>query len=564
MDPADQWVFDPETGDYRLRQTSSAQQPTPPARRRTSTHSASGQSAGAEGGRRRAAPPQRGRRAAGGRGASAAEAGGGAPGRRRQKARTSGKKKALYWTGGVMAFVLLAGCTGGYFVYQHFNDNLQTVNPVGIGNKNGSFDGPLNILLIGTDRRSGKGNQGYGDASSVGHADTTLLFHISEDRSNATVLSIPRDMIVDIPDCPTVQPDGTKQVIPGTQQTRFNNSLGQDSRDPGCTMRTVKAVTGIEPDHFLMADFNAVKDISTAVGGVEVCLSKDLHDPKSHLDLTAGKHMVKGEQALAFVRTRHAVGNESDLDRIKLQQQFLSSMIRKIKSDGTLTDAGKLWDLANVATNALTVDTGIGSVKKLTDLAGSISDVDIKNMTFVTVPVIDNPAETVKATVVANKQPAEQLFAMIQADNSLTESKKKAKAAEDAKLKGEKADPSQVRVEVLNGGGPFGAAQGTVDWLQNTEGVLKSSNGGNATGPKQQKTTLEYAPNQADQARRLADMMGLPASALKPGTQDAEPLASMTLVLGADFKGAGIPLTAPTKAPEGLPKVNASQQVCAG
>src|SRR5205807_7227239 len=106
------------------------------------------------------------------------------------------------------------------------------------GNQSATRDGPMNILVIGTDSREGLGRQ-YGDAGSVGHADTTILFHVSKDRTNATALSIPRDLITDIPDCPTKQKDGSTKIIPGEHNVRFNTSLGQEGRDPGCTMRTV-------------------------------------------------------------------------------------------------------------------------------------------------------------------------------------------------------------------------------------------------------------------------------------------------------------------------------------
>lgn len=472
------------------------------------------------------------------------------------------------WTGGVMAFLLVGLSVGGYFVYQHFNGNIDTIDVQGAGSGGFKKDQPVNILLIGTDKRTGSGNEGYGDAGSVGHADTTLLFHVSKDRTNATVVSIPRDLITDIPDCETKTADGTK-VIPGTSQTRFNTSLGQDERDPGCTMRTVKELTGLTVDHFMMADFNAVKTMSTAVGGVEVCVAKDVDDPKSHLKLSKGTHTIQGEQALAFVRTRHAFGNESDLTRIETQQQFLSSMIRKMKSGDTLTSPSKLFKLAEAATNALTVDTGIGSIQKLSDLATELAKVDPKNITFTTLPVLDNPAEVVKATVVVNETKAKPLFSMMQNDVSLTEVQEKEKADEKAAkakqeelLKGTKADASDVRVDVFNGGGPQGSAQETLNWLQNTEGVLKSTNKGNAPADVA-KTTLEYAPNQADQARALAEMMGLPAAAMKPGTEDAVGLQAMTLTLGGDFKGAGVPITGPAKAPEGVQKVEADKQVCA-
>ncbi|WP_055557636.1 LCP family protein [Streptomyces sp. NBRC 110028] len=551
IDPADQWVFDPNTGNYELRldpagETAAAAGPHDAAPRST--------------GRRRAPEPEpRGRRRAAGK--QEPEKAAAPASRRKPKPKKSKTKKALYWGSGTLAFVLVGGSAAAYFVYQHLNGNISKVD---IGENNAAVtDGPMNILLIGTDRRDGKGNTGYGDAGSVGHADTTLVMHVSGDRTNATVLSIPRDMITDIPDCPTVQKDGTKKIIRGEQEARFNTSLGQEGRDPGCTMKTAEKITGLNITHFMMADFNAVKSMSTAVGGVDVCLAKDIDDPKSHLKLKAGKHNIKGEQALAFVRTRHSVGFGGDLDRIKLQQQFLSSMMRKMKGNGTLSSPSKMWGLANTATKALTVDTGIGTVDKLVSLGQALGKVDLKNMTFTTVPVVDN---TDGATVLLDQTKAEPLFAMVRQDVSLTDVKKQEKAAKDkqaARLKGPKADAAEVRAKVLNGSGQTGAAQETLDWMQNIEGMPLTSNGGNAPADLE-KTTLEYAPNQADQARRLADSMGLPASAMKEGTKDAAPRAEMTLTLGADYKGAGTPISAPAKAPKDIQKVEADDKnVCA-
>ena len=590
FDPADQWVLNPETGDYELRLSPSAGQSpvlgarsggVPGGRQGTGARPDSeaysagdgrpgGRRAAGHGGRRqqhREAPPdehdtarvpgQRRRRAA-------PES---TSGRRRSRPKRSRGKKVLLWTGGVLAFVLVGTSTAAYLYYRHLNDNITTTDVGDAGSEEFSKDEAFNILLIGTDKRTGKGNEGYGDKGSVGHADTNILLHVAKDRSNATAMSIPRDLITDIPDCPTKLPDGSKKVIPGTQRVRFNTSLGQYQRDPGCTMRTVENITGVHVDHFMMADFNAVKTLTSAVGGVEVCLAKDVNDPDSHLKLSAGKHTIEGEQALAFVRTRHSFGNRGDLDRIKVQQQFLGSLMRKMSSSDTLTSPTKLTSLAESATKALTVDTAIGSISKLKDVAMELKKVNPKNITFTTLPVVDNPDEVVHATVVVDKTRALPLFSMIRDDVSLTEVKRKEskeKAAEKARLKGPKADPSEVRVNIYNGGAPAGSAQSTLTWLQNTQGVLKSSQLGNAP-KKLARTTLEYSPDQADQARRLADLMGLPGSAMKPGKSETndQGLPAVVLTLGADFKEAGTPISAPSKAPEGIQKANADKVECA-
>ncbi|BAC72745.1 putative transcriptional regulator [Streptomyces avermitilis MA-4680 = NBRC 14893] len=490
------------------------------------------------------------------------------PGRRRgrTKPKKSRTKKIVLWTGGSMAFVLVAVTAAGYLYLKHLEGNVQTTDVGDAAKSSFSKDDAFNILIIGTDKRTGAGNEGYGDKGSVGHADTNILLHVSKDRTNATALSIPRDLIVDVPDCETKQADGSKKVIGGSQNVRFNTSLGQGGRDAGCTMRTVKAVTGISPDHFMMADFNAVKTLTSAVDGVTVCVGKAVNDPDSHLKLPKGESTLEGEQALAFLRTRHSFGNQGDLDRIKVQQQFLGALSRKMTSSDTLTNPKKLLDLAEAATKALTVDTGIGKVSTLKDVALELKKVPPKNITFTTVPVIDNPAEKVHATVVVNQTTAPQVFSMIKDDVSFTavkQEKKKEKAAVAARLKGSRSAASDVRVDIYNGGAPSGAAQETLSWLQNTEGVTKSSQLGNA-GKTLSKTTLEYSPDQADQARKLADLMGLPAAQMKPGKSEknAQGLPAIVLTLGKDFKGAGEPLTTPSKAPENIQKATADKQVC--
>ncbi|MBC9716680.1 LCP family protein [Streptomyces sp. TRM66268-LWL] len=550
VDPADQWVLNPQTGDYELRLHPSAPESGIPSPRRSSFAPGRPQ---ARPGRRPQGPPpsdvpgQRRRR-------MPEEP---MPGRRRPKQRKSKGKKALMWTGGALAFLLVGGAATAYFYIEHLNGNLNSMSTDGAGTGGWAKDRAINVLVVGTDKRTGKGNKGYGDAGSPGHADTTILLHVSKDRTNATALSIPRDMIVDIPDCPTEQ-DGETKVIPGSQNVRFNESLGQSGRTPSCTMRTVTELTGVELDNFMVADFNAVKTLSSAVGGVDVCLEKPINDPKSHLKLPKGDSTVEGDDALAFVRTRHAVGFGSDLDRIKLQQQFLSSLMRKMKSK--MTDPGAMLDLAEAATKALTVDETLSDVFKLRDLGTELGKVNLKNISFTTVPVVDN---TDGATVLVNEPKAKPLFAAIKGDVSLTATKQKKKDAEAARLKGTKSAAADVRVNIYNGSDTQGAASKTLTYLQTEHGMNKASQLGNHD-PKQAKTTLEYSPDQADQARKLAEVMGLPGSALKPGKSETndQGLPAMVLILGADFSEPGTPVGT-VAVPDDLDKTEADKKTCA-
>ncbi|MBV2154256.1 LCP family protein [Kitasatospora sp. SUK 42] len=495
-----------------------------------------------------------------------APAGGGRRDSRRRAAATARRnrrRRILKWTAGTGALVMVAGCGGAYYLYQHFNSNLTSVK-VQLGDESErpqAAGDALNVLVLGTDSREGLGRE-YGDQGSTGHADTALLFHIAKDRSNATVISIPRDLMVPIPDCQS--PDGKR--IPGSARDKFNVSLGQDGRDAGCAWKTVEKTTGIRVDHFVQVDFEAVKTLSTAVGGVEVCAAKDIDDKDSHLKMSKGRHVVQGDEALAFVRTRHAVGFGGDLTRIPLQQQFISSMIRKIKSDDTLTSPTKLYKLADAATKALTVDSGIGSVDKLKDLALDISKVDTENITFTTVPVLDDPED--RNRVILKQPDAGQVFSMIANDRSLTGTATPPPAdgaAAPATSAPAATTPSvaaeDVRVTVRNGSGTRGRSGPTVEKLK-AKGFTRAAVGSDA--PAAAATTVSYPAGQEDRAAALTAALGLPADAARPNPK-AGPNDPLLLVLGKDASTApSNPADAPTEAPKDLQRMQADDtDVCA-
>jgi LCP family protein required for cell wall assembly len=598
VDPADQWVLDPVTGTYQLRLEPSesphagqdaqhADTPAPQAGQDTpyaeqaaprtgqgSPHAEQdtpyaeytepaaytghpadvGSPTPEDAGRTTTAPsappprPSGSRRAPSGRGARRAAPPGGTPSRRKPKPRRS---RALMWTAGAVGLAVVAGGLGGYFALHRGGTVIHAVDVGNAGSAAFSTTGPMNLLVLGTDSRAGLGHESGGPAAT-GQADTAILLHLSADRSNATAISIPPDLVTDVPECPV-----GNTVVKGAGGQPFSSVLA--GRDPGCAMRLVKQMTGVQVDHFLMVDFAAVQKLTTALGGVDMCLKEPLRDSGTGLSLGAGRQKVQGAQALALVRSTRALPGKSDLARVEVQERFLAGLFRTAVSGGTLTDPKKLTALATTAAGVLTVDTPIGSVDALSGLAREFGKVDQKHVTFAELPVKAGPDGGGHPTVVLDQGKATQLFALVKNDVSLS----RGPVPPDPKLVGKKTTPHDTRVTVYNGTGAFGASQDVLLWLQNDEGVNRSANGGDAPAHTA-RTTLKYAPNQADQARSLAAIMGLPASALVPGTKDVPPLTYMTLILGADYTRPGVPIAPPTSPPKGLESLTADSTTCVG
>lgn len=266
---------------------------------------------------------------------------------------------------------------------------------------------PMNVLVMGSDSRKIKGSKKYGNANNAGiegqRSDTTILFHLSGDRSRALGVSIPRDSLVTLPMCKNAQ-----GVQMGGYVGRFNEAF--DIGGPGCTMKAVEELTGVYIDHFVVVDFNGFKDMVSAIGGVEICLESPVDDPNSGLKLPAGKQVVSGEDALAFVRARETIGDGSDLQRIQRQQDFISSMIRKVTSAGTLANPIKLFNLLDAGTKSLTTDKALSDLSEVQSIASSMTGMRPSDVTFVTVPYVYN---TDGSTVSWDEAKARQLFQAI-------------------------------------------------------------------------------------------------------------------------------------------------------
>ena len=274
---------------------------------------------------------------------------------------------------------------------------------------------PIDILIMGTDTRDGVDSDfGTADESSgEGNADVMMALHISGDRQRATVVSIPRDTMVPFPGC--VDAAGG-QPHPAVDAQMLNASLSLGG--PSCTRKTIEAATGLTFEHFMVADFHAVIDMTNAVGGVPVCVDQAVDDHDSRLKLPAGESIIQGEDALAFLRTRHAFGDASDRSRITAQQSFLSALVRKIKGENTLANIPKLYSIADTVTKNVTLDKSLASIPAMLKMAARLQAIKPENVTFVTVPhepwVEDNNRVQLQA------DPAARLFKAIADDADIT------------------------------------------------------------------------------------------------------------------------------------------------
>lgn len=473
------------------------------------------------------------RRAAQGKGAPP-------PSRRRQKPRKRLKRVLM----GVGAFVILVAGLGVAWIYQ-LNGNIRHgALDTGAGPQKGSvIPGVLNILVIGSDTRNSSTDAKLGGSdNSLPHADVEMLVHVAANHDNATVLSIPRDTDVQMPTC---QQNGKTYV--GKAHDQITNSLNYG---PGCTVAAVNSLTGVHIDHYMVVDFSGVVNMSDAVGGVSVCVNNNVYDPASGLKLAKGTHTLQGQAALEFLRTRHGFGNGGDVERTVAQHVYLSALIRKMKSAGTLANPANVFSLAEAGTKAFAVDDGLAGVTQLVSLANTLGQIPTDHITFATMPVINDPFNP--TAWVAPGPGSTELFQAIANDQSLTPTKASSSPKPSAAAPTSSAPaaapavaPASVPIHVLNGTGVTGRAsevQTKLTQLGYTDTVT-----GNTTNVA--STKVEYStasPVYKEEAQQVASALGLPSSALDPNGVHS----SIYLLVGPDLAAGG------GNAPSSKPSVN--------
>ncbi len=395
----------------------------------------------------------------------------------------------------VTVLVVVLG-VGGAFAAWRLNANIRKVDVSGSLGTDRPTRAPqaaeaVNILLIGSDTREGEGNDAIGKvAEDPGqHSDTNLLVHLSADRDWATVVSIPRDSMTKAPpDCSTTAPKDSWV----TRQWNHNYMIG----GAGCLIRTLEGNTGIFVDHYAVVDFRGFQSMVDALGGVEVCTSEPIDDRNSKLKLTAGRHTLGGEEALAYVRTRKSVGDGSDLGRITRQQTFLASIAQEATSSRLLFQPTRLYGFLDAATKSLTTDPefGLGTMK---DLAESVRGIGLDNIAFVTVP--NEPYEP-DPNRVQWEDSADLIWESFREDRAIGEKN----APPDTPSPTQSpltVSPDAISIQLLNGSGVSGLATQDAEMLE-VQGFTVT--GTRNTAGAAPGVLVEYSEGQQEAARTVA------------------------------------------------------------
>ncbi|MFB4297830.1 LCP family protein [Actinomadura sp. NTSP31] len=447
--------------------------------------------------------------------------------------------RILGWVSIGMSAVLVAGSLTAYGVYRKAmgNINHEDVNAQLGPNRPKKLNSAMNILLLGSDTRAGA-NASYGRSmkNEPPRSDTMILLHLSPGGSQAMGISFPRDLMVHIPACKT-HSGGTS---PDQPRAQINSAF--TTGGAACVIKTIEGLSDIRIDHFMQVDFTGFKAITSAVGGVPVCLPKDVNDPKSKLHLTRGKHVIQGSTALAYVRVRHGLGDGSDLDRIKRQQKFMGALANKAMSKGVLSNPTKLIPLMNAATKSLTTDKELTPPVML-KIAQGMQGMTSGKLRFVTAPSGPDPSDTNRVVLTSAAQP---FFAAVRNDKTVPS---------ESKTAAPKIKPEQVRVRVYNGSGIAGQASRVASDLE-AQG-FQVTVGGNASQTR--TTKVMYGSGADQQAQTLTALIpSRPAAAARtsggtPGVVD--------LVVGSNW-------TALKNAKGGIPEqqgeIRANDDICKG
>ena len=343
-------------------------------------------------------------------------------GRGRKRERAGGRRIGRKILIGLAVLVVAAAGTG-YWLYSDLDGNINSLDlekSIGDDRPEKLPTSGQNILILGSDSRAGANAELKTGNVSGARSDTAMVMHIPEGRTKAVAVSIPRDTLVTRPEC--TKSDGS--TVASAKRVMFNSIYSQVG--PACVVKTVEQISGVRMDHYVEIDFAGFKGLVDAIGGVTITVDQDIHDSSSGLDLTAGTHKLNGTQSLQFVRTRHGIGDGSDLGRIGLQQEFMIALLSEIKKQDLLGSPTKAYKIADKLTAALTTDSDLASLTKLAEFGRSLNGVDPSTMETIMLPVAYDKVDPNR--VVAAQPQASTLWKAVRTDSTIPESAKKSPA----------------------------------------------------------------------------------------------------------------------------------------
>jgi len=391
-------------------------------------------------------------------------------------------------------------------VYTAIGDALsfdtESIEPDAWGDRPASVDGIHNILVLGTDERAGD-DASYNEANGI-RPDVLMIASIDVDNGGATMVNLPRDLLVDLPAC-----EGNDEYA-GSEggQDQLNHAMRYGGLD--CQGNAVESVTGVHLDHMVSIDFAGFEDMVDSVGGVEMCVPEPIDDPKAHLQLEAGEQRLDGSEALGLARSRDSTDHGSDLGRIENQQRLIGAILREVQSGEILTKPENLRNFLDSVTDSMVTDQGF-TLDVMMELAVAMREVDLANMHMVTVPVEDHPADPNK--VVFQEPAAQDLLGALAAGEALPDSDGSDEGGEDSgsgdggsdSEGGGEAEPGDVSLQVLNNTGRNGLAT-EVETLLNAEGFTVTGTG-NPQERAPDATTVYHGPGQEAEAELVASAL---------------------------------------------------------
>jgi LCP family protein required for cell wall assembly len=441
--------------------------------------------------------------------------------------------------------VLVLGVTGyAWASYNNLTNGLTTSDVIDNGaGGDKPADGATDIMLVGMDSRTdAQGHQlpkdvldtlNAGEDEGEVNTDTLILVHIPNNGGKAVAISMPRDSYVEIPGYgkhkinsafARAKIDATRQLqssVKDPAQLEVQSNQEGDKE----LIKTVQQLTGITVDHFAAVNLFGFSEITKAVGGVDVCLAKPVHDDFSGANFKAGQQTLSGPDALKFVRQRHGLPN-GDLDRIKRQQVFMASMAHKILSTGTLTNPTSLSNLIAAVKKSVVLDQGwdvLGFAKQMQGLTGG-------NINFLTVPITTVSLKTPNDGDAVGVDP-QKVKSFVQALTNGQDPTAAESAATEPDKQADTANTSAT-VDVHNATGITGLANKVLDALEQkgfTRGDI-----GNAT--TRSKSVIRYPKGGQDAAQQVAAALG---GGITTEVDPSVESGHVDLYLGKDYTGPG-------------------------